>query len=47
MFSYMLSLAKLKLCRVVHIRDLSVIVRFYAMFAFRMFESVAAIHICI
>ena len=46
MFSFMLSLVKLKLCRVVHQGSVS-IVRFYTVFPFRMFELVAAIQICI
>ena len=47
MFSYMLSLVKLKLCRMVHQGSVSIIVSFYTVFAFRMFELVAAIQICI
>ena len=43
MFSNMLSLVKVKLCRVAHQGS----VRFYMVFAFRMFELVAAIQICI
>ena len=46
MVSYMLSMVKLKLCRVVYQGPVSN-GRFYTMLAFRMFELVAAIQICI
>ena len=38
MFSHTLSLVKRKLCRVVHQGSMRVIVRFYTVFALRMFE---------